>query len=96
MPVENLSLGVAGIMILLYALGLFYSLKVNNSPVTHQPEPANSAPHWSMGFALVVLALSTGGVVWMSEILVGAVEEVTASAQSSIDPSSSACIRSVL
>lgn len=78
-PVENLSLGVAGIMILLYALGLFYSLKVNNSPVTHQPEPANSVPHWSMGFALVVLALSTGGVVWMSEILVGAVEEVTAS-----------------
>lgn len=78
-PVEYLSLGVAGVMILLYALGLIYSLKVNNSPVTHQPEPSNSVPHWSVNFAILMLALSTLGVVLMSEILVGAVEEVTAS-----------------
>ncbi|MRS05596.1 calcium/proton exchanger, partial [bacterium] len=78
-PVEYLSLGVAGVMILLYAFGLIYSLKVNNSPVTHQPEPANSVPHWSVNFAILMLALSTLGVVLMSEILVGAVEEVTAS-----------------
>jgi Ca2+:H+ antiporter len=75
---ENISLGVAGVMIVMYGLGLFYSLRVadNQSPLTHSDEAA--APHWTPRTALIVLALATGAVVWASEILVHEVEAVTA------------------
>ncbi len=75
---ENISLGVAVIMIILYGLGLYYSLRVqdNQSPLTHTNEAA--APHWSPRVAGVVLAVATGAVVWASEILVHEVEAVTA------------------
>jgi len=79
--VEALSLGVAGVMILLYALGLFFSYKGTNHPletVKAVPEAA-PAPAWSLTTALVVLGLSTIGVAYLSELLVGAVEPVVAS-----------------
>jgi Ca2+:H+ antiporter len=76
---ENISLGVAVVMIVLYALSLLYSLRVadKESPITHTDEAA--APHWSPRTAGIVLALATGAVVWLSEILVHSVEGVTAS-----------------
>lgn len=75
---ENISLGVAGVMIVLYALGLFYSLRVadNQSPLTHSDEAA--APHWSPRTAGIMLGVATLAVVWASEILVHEVEAVTA------------------
>jgi len=77
--VEALSLGVAIVMIVLYVIGLVYSLKFS-SPVTFEP-PADEKKH--TGFdrktALIILALATGGVVWMSELLVGATEHVVSS-----------------
>ena len=78
--VEALSLGVAGIMIVLYALGLFFSLRMPSSPLAYETErPNHKQPHaLSMTAALVMLALATAGVVWLSELLVGAVESVTA------------------
>ncbi|HEX2980193.1 MAG TPA: cation transporter, partial [Anaerolineaceae bacterium] len=79
--VEALSLGVAGVMIVLYGLGLLYSLRQPAaSPVTHRStETLPKNHHNGMGTrrALIILALSTLGVVWMSELLVGAVEHVT-------------------
>ncbi|OGO47423.1 MAG: calcium/proton exchanger [Chloroflexi bacterium RBG_16_63_12] len=79
LTLENISLGVAGVMIVLYALSLFYSLRVadQESPLTHTDQAA--APHWSPRTAGIVLALATGAVVWLSEILVHGVEAVTAS-----------------
>jgi len=79
LTIENISLGVAGVMIVLYALSLFYSLRVadQESPLTHTDQAA--APHWSPRTAGIVLALATGAVVWLSEILVHGVEAVTAS-----------------
>ncbi len=74
---ESISLGVAVVMIILYALGLFYSLRVSDSPLTHGVAESE-APRWSARQALVVLALTTGAVVWLSEILVHSVEAVTA------------------
>jgi len=74
---ENISLGVAGVMIVLYGLGLFYSLRVSDSPLTHGAAPSEGA-HWSPRTAAIVLALATGAVVWLSEILVHNVEEVIA------------------
>ena len=66
-------------MILLYVLGIVFSLRSNKAlslapPVEHTP----SQPVWSVRKSLLVLALATGGIVWLSEILVGSVEAVVA------------------
>lgn len=75
--VEALSLGVAVVMILMYALGLIYSLKVTPSPITHSSTQEDEAQHaWSKTTAFIVLGIATAGVVVLSEILVGAVEPV--------------------
>jgi len=83
--VEALSLGVAGVMILLYALGIVYSLRVSSSPMTYpstEKPPANNHNHhpsWSRRTAIIVLGVATLGVVILSELLVGAVEPVVES-----------------
>jgi Ca2+:H+ antiporter len=74
---EEISLGVAVVMIVLYGLGLVYSLRNQPSALTEGHSPA-SAPHWPVRTALIVLALVTAAVVWLSEILVESVEPVTA------------------
>jgi Ca2+:H+ antiporter len=77
--VEALSLGVATVMMVLYGLGLFYSLRMPQNPVTYpSTEEKHKSPELSRGQALLVLALSTGAVVWLSEMLVGATEAVVA------------------
>ncbi len=72
--VEVLSLSVAGVMILLYALGIIFSLKVKpDSGIGFPAEKATDLNgEWSVRKSLIVLALATGGIVWMSELLVGA------------------------
>jgi Ca2+:H+ antiporter len=73
--VEALSLGVATVMIVLYILGLIFSLKIPQGPLTPVlTEDVKLHPGWSLKTALIVLAVSTAGVAFLSEILVGAVE----------------------
>jgi Ca2+:H+ antiporter len=75
----GLSEGVAIIMILLYGLSVVYSFsngRTNREAATPQTEHAGE--HWSVSRALIVLAAATLAIVFMSEILVGAVESVTA------------------
>lgn len=76
--VEELSLCVAGVMILLYVLGIIFSLKVlPSSGIGTPPEPdLEEKAGWTIPRSLLVLALATAGVVWMSELLVGSVEAV--------------------
>ncbi len=77
LKVEVMSLGVAVVMIVLYVLGLVYSLKAARSPITVSTEKIeHTPPHWSKTKAIVVLAMATLGVVIASELLVGAVETV--------------------
>lgn len=77
--VEALSISVAVVMILLYGLGLFYSLKMSQSPVTYVSElPAHQKPEMTLRNAIILLVASTVGVVILSEMLVGAVEHVVA------------------
>ena len=73
---EAISLGVAGVMIVLYVLGLIFSLRPAKSVLALEI-PAEE-PHWSKRTALVVLVVSTVAVVWLSEILVNSVEAVMA------------------
>lgn len=74
--VEALSLGVAAVMIILYALGLLDAARTGDARVTHAPAPASVLPHWSLTKAIIILILATGGIVWLSETLVGVVEAV--------------------
>jgi Ca2+:H+ antiporter len=75
--VEALSVGVAVVMIILYVAGVVYSIRYNRSPIAVEPaKEVVKQPGWSMKTALVILALATAGVVWMSELLVGATEMV--------------------
>ena len=53
---EAISLGVAGVMIVLYGLGLIFSLRTTTSALT-QSTPSE-APLWSMRTSALVLALS--------------------------------------
>jgi Ca2+:H+ antiporter len=78
--IEAMSLGVAGIMVMLYVLGIVFSLNTHRGPLTpttgEAPEPH---PAWSIRTAAIVLALSTIGVAILSELLVGSVEPVVTS-----------------
>jgi Ca2+:H+ antiporter len=77
--VEYLSLGVAGVMIVLYVLALIYQLRISGNHTLDDDEYAAAkldAPHWSVAKALIVLLIATGAIVWMSELLVGTVEHV--------------------
>jgi Ca2+:H+ antiporter len=77
--VEYLSLGVAGVMIVLYVLALVYQLRKPSDHTLDDDEYAaakQEAPHWSVAKSLIVLLVATGAIVWMSELLVGTVEHV--------------------
>ncbi len=72
--VEYLSLGVAAMMIAIYALSLVYSfLSPLNDRVVRK---VHVEELWSVPKALVILVASTVFIAWLSEILVGAVEPV--------------------
>lgn len=79
--VEILSLGVAFLMIVMYGLGIFYSFRGDGGPLMRPSteEIAGHAPVWSRRTALILLAVATAGVVWMSEVLVAQVEPVVVS-----------------
>jgi len=78
LDLEILSLGVAGLMIIIYALGLFYSLRLKSGPMTRQSaEPVVHHKAWPMRNALLILLGATAGVVWLSEILVHHIESAT-------------------
>jgi Ca2+:H+ antiporter len=75
--VEVLSLSVAGVMIGLYVLGIIYSLRAIKPTGLEIPiESQESSRHWGISKSLIILAIATGGIVWLSEILVGSVEQV--------------------
>ncbi len=77
--VEILSLCVAGVMISLYILGIIFSLKQKQTlSMAASLEQEEDQQRWSLRKSIIVLAFATGGIVWLSEILVGSVEAVVA------------------
>ena len=71
--VENLSIGVAIAMMVVYGLSLLYAFTAS-APVAHPAAHGDAA--WSTRKSLGVLLLATLCIAWMSEVLVGAVEPV--------------------
>ncbi len=80
---NKLSIGVSAILIFLYVLSLIFSFRKpeqqKSSPVgvdDHSEEEAIHKAKWSIPFSIGVLAISTLGIVFLSEFLVGAVEPI--------------------
>ncbi len=73
--VEMLSIGVAIVMIALYALGLFDASRSQTSPLAARVSQAD-LPVRSLTQSILVLVLATAAVAWLSEALVGAAEGV--------------------
>jgi Ca2+:H+ antiporter len=73
-----LSLAVAGVLLAVYGCHLIFSLGTHRRLFEGSGEAAaaegDGEPAWSAGRGLLVLALATAAVAWMSEILVGAIE----------------------
>lgn len=78
LDVEILSLGVAGLMIIIYALGLLFGFRLDSGPLTRSS--AELVVHhkaWPVRKGIWILLASTAGVVWRSEILVKHIETAT-------------------
>jgi Ca2+:H+ antiporter len=78
--VENLSLAVAGVMLVVYLLSLFFSLRTHETlllsrDASHEDEP----PTMKMWQAIALLLLSTLVIAVESEFLVGSITAVTTS-----------------
>ncbi len=86
MPLEYLSWGVAGVLLLLYGLSVLFTF---TSPLLDDETgtilPGDEIPQkthprrWPVWVAVVVLLISTVATVFLSEFLVGAVEPVVES-----------------
>ncbi|MEW6568019.1 MAG: calcium/proton exchanger [Chloroflexota bacterium] len=78
--VEVLSLGVAGLMVALYGMGLHHAFRIDRGPLARpSAQPVTHTPTWSLRGALLLLVLATVGVAWLSEVLVAQVEPVVLS-----------------
>ncbi len=80
---DALSLGVAGILIVLYILSLIFSFQKPERGIgapTGVDDPSDQMEHhqakWSVPVSLGVLTVATIAIVFLSEFLVGAVEPV--------------------
>ncbi|HEV7519499.1 MAG TPA: calcium/proton exchanger [Candidatus Angelobacter sp.] len=74
---QNLSLWTSGVLILLYVLNLLFVFRTHRASFAAQHQEKQGVPRTSRGQALVSLALATGLIAGMSEILVGQIAPVT-------------------
>ncbi|HSC84135.1 MAG TPA: calcium/proton exchanger, partial [Pseudomonas sp.] len=74
---QTLSLYISLVLLLVYGLFLLYSLVTHKNLFAGDPSvahgPTGSTP-WPVGKALLVLAVATALIAWISEILVAAIE----------------------
>jgi Ca2+:H+ antiporter len=79
----GLSLEISMILLVTYALGLLFALKTHRhyftGPTRGEADGVEGSERtWSTGKALALLLAATALVAWMSEILVGSVEQAAA------------------
>lgn len=76
--VEYLSIGVAVVMIIIYALNVLFSFRISSSASQHPLEAEQHQPAWGIRPAIIVLVVATVAIAVLSEVLVGSVEHVVA------------------
>jgi Ca2+:H+ antiporter len=76
---EKLSLGVALVLLVSYAAGLWFSLKTHRAVFNpfEEEDDEEAAHHWPVRRAAIYLAVSALAVGVMSEILVGSISEAS-------------------
>ncbi len=76
---NDLSLEIALVLLAIYAAHLVFSLVTHKQMFSGLPSseelPEERHQPWSIGRSVAVLAVATGLVAWMSEVLVGSVEQ---------------------
>ncbi|MGZ4033086.1 MAG: calcium/proton exchanger, partial [Tumebacillaceae bacterium] len=75
----GMSIGVASVSLILYVLGLLFSLYTHRNLFNYAEELPEEEAEWSLGKALFVLALATGAVAYESELLVHSLTAVSES-----------------
>jgi Ca2+:H+ antiporter len=73
--IESLSEEIAAVLAAIYLLSLVFTLVTHRDLLSCETEPAAHAPEWNRTAALTVLLAATAAVAWMSELLVGAVDQ---------------------
>ncbi|KEO85052.1 calcium/proton exchanger [Tumebacillus flagellatus] len=73
----SMSVGVSIVVLLLYLLGLFFSLYTHRNLFNYTEELEEEEAEWSMKKALLILLLATGAVAFESELLVHTIETVS-------------------
>ena len=73
--IEELSIVVAIVMLLVYFSGLLFTLHTHKD-LGNNGDESSEGPSWSMRKSILILLASTLAVAWMSQILVAAVEPV--------------------
>jgi Ca2+:H+ antiporter len=75
--IEELSVSVAVLMILVYAANIWFSLHTHKH--LYAEEVGKAEAKWSKTKSIIILLVSTLAVAWMSEILVGSIEPIVKS-----------------
>lgn len=75
--IEELSISVSILMILVYAASIFFALYTHKH--LYAAEVGKEEANWSKKKSITILLVSTVAVAWMSEILVGSIEPLVAS-----------------
>jgi Ca2+:H+ antiporter len=77
---KDLSFEIALVLLATYACGLWFSLRTHKHLFTGPAVQEEDTAHaWGLGKSIGILAVATGLIAWMSEILVGSVEQAAAS-----------------
>ncbi|WP_296647692.1 calcium/proton exchanger [Romboutsia sp. 13368] len=74
---EGLSIFVAVVMIIIYALSLFFSFSTHKHLYNNNDEEQGGTPKWSLKKAILVLVISTVLIAIESEFLVNGIEPLT-------------------
>jgi Ca2+:H+ antiporter len=75
---EGLSLGISCVLLIAYGLHLLFTLRTHKQLFAGEQTEDRSPAPWSRKRALLTLAGATLLIAWVSEILVGSVEEAAA------------------
>lgn len=72
---RSLALEVSVVLLLLYGASLWFSLRTHRHLFLGEGKEEHHGKAWSTGVSLTALTVATALIAWMSEILVGSVEQ---------------------
>lgn len=75
--VEGLSIGASIAMLIVYALSVVYSFTTKSAAGDPMVREAHATEGWSTTHSIIILVVAVGFIVYLSEVLVHAVEPVT-------------------